>query len=99
MRVVENFRDLYIIKFFSVLYVGNALKLKRIFDRHKLKDFLIIAKKNPHSNQYCNKQLLDEVFVICGIIKVEVLSGEPKARRIYRYFDNCADHKNRVQYM
>ena len=27
-----------------------------------------------------NKQLLDEVFVISGIIKVEVLSAEPKVK-------------------
>ena len=29
-----------------------------------------------------NKQLLDEVFVICGIVKVEVSPAETKARLI-----------------
>ena len=46
-----------------------------------------------------NKQLLDEVFVICRIISVEVrvisqAGGE--ADNSYRDIDNLAYHKNRI---
>ena len=47
-----------------------------------------------------NKQLLDEVFVICRIINVEVRvisRAEGEADNSYRDIDNFAYHKNRVQ--
>ena len=47
-----------------------------------------------------NKQLLDEVFVICGIIKVEVSvisRDEGEADNTYQDLDNSAYHKNRIQ--
>ncbi len=46
-----------------------------------------------------NKQLLDEVFVICGIIKVEVRVSrvEGEADNTYLDLDNSAYHKNRIQ--
>ena len=49
-----------------------------------------------------DKQLLDEVFVISGIIKVEVglviLSAEPKAEanNTYRDLDYLGYHTNRI---
>ena len=49
-----------------------------------------------------NKQLLDEVFVICRIINVEVRVislAEGKADNSYRDIDNFAYHKNRIQYL
>ena len=47
-----------------------------------------------------NKQLLDEVFVICGIINVEVRvisRAEGEADNSYRDIDNSAYHKNRIR--
>ena len=47
-----------------------------------------------------NKPLLDEVFVICGIIKVEVSvisRDEGEADNTYQDLDNSAYHKNRIQ--
>ena len=47
-----------------------------------------------------NKQLLDEVFVICGIINigVRVISrAEGEANNSYRDIDNSAYHKNRIR--
>ena len=47
-----------------------------------------------------NKQLLDEVFVICRIINVEVRvisRAEGEADNSFRDIDNFAYHKNRVQ--
>ena len=47
-----------------------------------------------------NKQLLDEVFVICRIINVEVRvisQAEGEADNSYRDIDNFAYHKNRIQ--
>ena len=45
-----------------------------------------------------NKQLLDEVFVICRIINVEVRGrAEGEADNSYRDIDNFAYHKNRIQ--
>ena len=47
-----------------------------------------------------NKQLLDEVFVICEIINVEVRvisRAEGEADNSYRDVDNFAYHKNRIQ--
>ena len=49
-----------------------------------------------------NKQLLDEVFVICRIINVEVRVislAEGKADNSYRDIHNFAYHKNRIQYL
>ena len=49
---------------------------------------------------YTIKQLLDEVFVICGIIKVEVSvisRDEGEADNTYQDLDNSAYHKNRIQ--
>ena len=46
------------------------------------------------------KQLLDEVFVMCRIINVEVRvisPGEGQADNSYGEFDNFAYHKNRIQ--
>ena len=46
-----------------------------------------------------NKQLLDEVFVISGIIKLEVsVIAEPKAEadNTYRDLDYLGYHKNRI---
>ena len=46
-----------------------------------------------------NKQLLDEVFVICRIISVEVRvisRGEGEADNSYLDIDNLAYHKNRI---
>ena len=46
------------------------------------------------------KQLLDEVFVICGIINVEVRvisRAEGEADNSYRDIDNFAYHKNRIR--
>ena len=46
-----------------------------------------------------NKQLLDEVFVICIIISVEVRVISPaggEADNSYRDIDNLAYHKNRI---
>ena len=46
-----------------------------------------------------NKQLLDEVFVICSIISVEVTvisQAEGEADNSYRDIDNLAYHKNRI---
>ena len=46
------------------------------------------------------KQLLDEVFVICRIINVEVRvisRAEGEADNSYRDIDNFAYHKNRIQ--
>ena len=47
-----------------------------------------------------NKQLLDEVFVICRIINVEVRvisRAEGEADKSYRDSDNFAYHKNLIQ--
>jgi hypothetical protein len=47
-----------------------------------------------------NEQLLDEVFVICGIIKVEVSvisRAEGETDNAYRDLDNFAYRKNRIQ--
>ena len=47
-----------------------------------------------------NKQLLDEVFVICRIINVEVRvisRAEGEADNSYRDIDNSAYHKNRIR--
>ena len=47
-----------------------------------------------------NKQLLDDVFVICRIINVEVRvisRAEGEADNSYRDIDNFAYHKNRIQ--
>ena len=47
-----------------------------------------------------NKQLLDEVFVICGIIKVEVSvfnRAEGKADNTYRDLDNSAYSRFKIQ--
>ena len=47
-----------------------------------------------------NKQLLDEVSVICRIINVEVRiisRAEGEADNSYRDIDNFAYHKNRIQ--
>ena len=47
-----------------------------------------------------NKQLLDEVFVICGIINVEVRvisRAEGEADNSYRDIDNFAYEKNRIR--
>ena len=47
-----------------------------------------------------NKQLLDEVFVICRIINVEVRvisRAEGEADNSYRDIDNFAYHKNLIQ--
>ena len=47
-----------------------------------------------------NKQLLDEVFVICGIINVElrfINRAEGEEDNSYRDIDNFAYHKNRIQ--
>ena len=47
-----------------------------------------------------NKQLLDEVFVICGIINIEVRvisRAEGEANNSYRDIDNSAYHKNRIR--
>ena len=47
-----------------------------------------------------NKQLSDEVFVICRIINVEVRvisRAEGEADNSYRDIDNFAYHKNRIQ--
>ena len=45
-----------------------------------------------------SKQLLDEVFVICRIINVEVISrAGGEADNSYRDIDNLAYHKNRIQ--
>ena len=46
-----------------------------------------------------NKQLLDEVFVISGIIKVEVSvisRAEGQADNTYRDLDYLGYHKNRI---
>ena len=46
-----------------------------------------------------NKQLLDEVFVICRIMNVEVKvisRAEGEADNSYRDIDNFAYHKNRI---
>ena len=46
------------------------------------------------------KQLLDEVFVICRIINVEVRvfsRAEGEADNSYRDIDNSAYHKNRIR--
>ena len=46
-----------------------------------------------------NKQLLDEVFVICRSINVEVKvisRAESEADNSYRDIDNLAYHKNRI---
>ena len=52
--------------------------------------------------QYTNdiKQLLDEVFVICGIINVEarvISRAEGEADNSYRDIDNPAYHENRIR--
>ena len=47
-----------------------------------------------------NKQLLDEVFVICRIIIVEVRvisQAESEADNSYQNIDNFAYHKNRIR--
>ena len=47
-----------------------------------------------------NKQLLDEVFVIYGIIKVEVSvisRADGEADNLYRDLGHSAYHKNRIQ--
>ena len=49
---------------------------------------------------YYYKQLLDEVFVICRIINVEVRvisRAEGEVDNSYRDIDNFAYHKNRIQ--
>ena len=46
-----------------------------------------------------NKQLLDEVFVICIITNVEIKvisRAEGKADNSYRDIDNLAYHKSRI---
>ena len=51
-------------------------------------------------NDNDNKQLLDEVFVICRIIIVEVRvisRAEGEADNSYRDIDNFAYHKSRIQ--
>ena len=52
------------------------------------------------SNPEYYKQLLDEIFVICRIINVEVRvisRAEGEADNSFRDVDNFAYHKNRVQ--
>ena len=47
-----------------------------------------------------NKKLVDEVFVICGIINVEVRvisRAEGEADNSYRDIDNFAYYKNRIR--
>ena len=47
-----------------------------------------------------NKQLLDEVFVICGIIIVElrfINRAEGEEDNSYRHIGNFAYHKNRIR--
>ncbi len=47
-----------------------------------------------------NKQLLEEVFVICGIINGEasvIIRAKGEADNTYRDLDNSAYHKNRIQ--
>ena len=49
---------------------------------------------------YNDKQLLDEVFVICRIINVEVRvisRAEGEADNSYQDIDNFAYHKNQIQ--
>ena len=51
-------------------------------------------------NKTIYKQLLDEVFVICGTINVEVRvisRDEDEADNSYRDIDNFAYHKNRIR--
>ena len=58
------------------------------------------CKKALHREPFNIKQLLDEVFVICRIINVEVRvigPGEGEADNSYRDIDNFAYHKNRIQ--
>ena len=53
-----------------------------------------------YSTMNINKKLLDEVFVICGIINVEVrviTRAEDEADNSYRDIDNSAYHKNRIR--
>ena len=65
----------------------------------------LFAGELTNQNQECykvndNKQLLDEVFVICRIINVEVRvisRAEGEADNSYRDIDNLAYHKNRIQ--
>ena len=66
---------------------------------------MIVAREGTKDPGYeveidYNKQLLDEVFVICGIIKVEVSvisRAEGETDNTYRDLDNSAYHKNRIQ--
>ena len=45
-----------------------------------------------------NKQLLDEVFVTCRIINVEVrVSSRAEAENSYQDIDNLVYHKNLIQ--
>ena len=56
--------------------------------------------KPEQKYKYDNKQLLDEVFVICRIINVEVRvisRAEGEADNSYRDIDNFAYYKNRIQ--
>ena len=65
-----------------------------------LKKNTYIITKHKVSWLYANKQLLDEVFVICRIINVEVRvisRAEGEADNSYRDIDNFAYHKNRIQ--
>ena len=68
---------------------------------HFLKQHIMVnAIKCLFEVQKDNKQLLDEVFVICRIINVEVKvisRAEGEADNSYRDIDNSAYHKNRIR--
>ena len=79
--------------------------MKKFYKKNIVK-FAVVEKirslpsSKIHAEGTVNKQLLDEVFVICGIInvKVKVISrAEGEADNSYRDIDNFAYRKNRVQ--
>ena len=75
----------------SAFLIGRS-KNRYVFDYFEISKLYIVYDYN--------KQLLDEVFVICGIINVEVnviSRDEGEADNIYRVLDNSAYHKTRIQ--
>ena len=69
-------------------------------DQVKIRSVLADRSDRVNGKRSNIKQLLDEVFVICRIINVEVRvisRAEGEADNTFRDIDNFAYHKNRVQ--
>ena len=83
--------------------MGRALKRGKLWGKQTITNVItnVITSVITSYHTMHNKQLLDEVFVICGIIIVEVRviisRAKGEADNSYRDIDNFAYHKNRIQ--